>query len=154
MNTFKIMEQKDLEVVNEKLAKKLDDEITNGQEIAEDGRNDEAIKIFLTAWKELPEPKLGWELYTCWIASAVFDAYMELSKYDEAKHWAQITLDARSADYSSEGFINLGKVSLELNELDAAFKWFDLAFELGKKRAFQGEKPKYLNFYLTEKAKR
>ena len=154
MKKFSIIEKHDLEEVNSSLAGKLDDDVTNGQELAEGGKNSDAVQIFLNSWNSLPEPKKEWALYSNWISSALCEAFLNQKDFVESLKWAQISLETRSSEVGTREFIRLGKVCFEMGAFDQSNDWFKMAFDLGGKRAFQGESSKYLKFYLEERTKR
>jgi len=127
--------------------------IEKGNELNSKKKHEEAISLYKKAWGILPEPKLGWEMISSWLAGSFFTAYFYLEEYDLAKHWAIKQLDSDDADSNTAPLIALGMVCFELNELKEAFGYFDSAYIYGKERAFKGRPEKYFKFYLSENNK-
>jgi tetratricopeptide (TPR) repeat protein len=154
MKNHPVLTLADLEAEHPALANRLNDEVTKGQEEAENALHDSALNRLLSCWSSLPEPKSQWQLYSNWISTSLFNVNMSLKRFDDARHWAGVALECRSTSQGTREFVYLGEAALELGEGDVAYEWFNEAFELGGRRAFQGENSKYLNFYLKEKEKK
>ena len=83
----------------------------------------ETIPFLLNLWDELPEPKNKQpEQISNWIIDCIFNEYFQM-----------------------------GRVCYELNEIDEALKYFEIAYQRGKKRAFQEFDKKYWKFYSENK---
>ena len=61
-------------------------------------KHQEAIKIYLDTWDELPEPKLEQpERIANWIMSSIVNCYIDLKDFLNAKIWAEKTLEKERA---------------------------------------------------------
>lgn len=117
-----------------------------------DGKKEDSLEVFLHIWNELPEPKQEQpEQITNWIIDCIFNVYFDKQDYLKAKEWALRSLKNDTAQYDSYEYIQLGRVCYELNEFEEAMKYFSIAYERGKKRAFQEFDKKYWEFYSKNK---
>ena len=56
-----------------------------------------------------------------------------------------------TAEDGAYEYFQMGRVCYELNEIDEAIKYFEIAYQRGKKRAFQEFDKKYWKFYSENK---
>jgi tetratricopeptide (TPR) repeat protein len=138
----------DLMAQDKALADFLIENVERGNEQADEGRHDEAIKTYLAAWQALPDPKASWDMLSDWIAGSLYTSYFQLEDYQSAKEWAKTAEASERSAISTSQLIDLGTACYELGEKEEAASWFGKAYELGEKRAFQSYDPKYLKFYL------
>lgn len=124
------------------------------QEIGNIENPHDRLKNFIEYWEKLPEPKFNQpEQIAELIIYCIFEELMDLDDYTKAKLWTErgmLTSRAKSS-YSSYEYIQLGRVCYELKEYDEAMKYFSIAYERGKKRAFQEFDKKYWEFYSKNK---
>ena len=114
-------------ILTEKEVAEIIYEIEKANIIEENNLND-ALKIYLNWWDKLP-----------------------IGNYLEAKKWAIIGLKYRKIEYSTNEYIQVGMVCYELEDKKAALEYFNIAYQLGKNRAFQGIDKKYWKFYSENK---
>ncbi|MDO4878871.1 MAG: hypothetical protein Q3966_06210 [Neisseria sp.] len=113
---------------------------------------DAALAIYLRLWGNLPEPRERQpQQIAHWLAGCLFNVYFDTGNYPEAKQWALFGINHRTAEYSSHEYLQMGMVCYELKETESALEYFDMAYQLGKDRAFKGFDKKYLTFYLGKK---
>ncbi|WP_424407790.1 hypothetical protein [Pasteurella sp. PK-2025] len=128
--------------------------ISKLQEIGNIENPSERLQSFIESWEKLPEPKFNQpEQIAELIIYCIFEELMDFAAYRKAKLWAEkgmLTGRAKSP-YSSYEYFQLGRVCYELKEYDEAMKYFDIAYQRGKKRAFQGFDKKYWEFYSKNK---
>jgi len=105
------------------------------------------IAIELQKWELLPLVKEKWD-ESYHIAKSLIDEYIILNNKIEAYKWCDIIqkCDLERAD-SGERELIKGKTFFEFEDYNEALQYFDIAFKKSKGREFQGEDPKYLDFY-------
>ena len=81
----------------------------------------------------------------------VFNEYFNSSDFIQAKEWAEKALHNDTAENGAYEYFQMGRVCYELNEIDEALKYFEIAYQRGKKRAFQEFDKKYWKFYSENK---
>ncbi|MGC7560108.1 hypothetical protein [Pasteurella sp. PK-2025] len=71
--------------------------IEKGNILDEKGKHQEAIKIYLDVWNNLPEPKLNQpERIANWLMDCIVNYYIDQKDFLNAKLWAEKTLDTES----------------------------------------------------------
>ncbi|WP_375547044.1 zinc ribbon domain-containing protein, partial [Paenibacillus sp.] len=70
--------------------------VETGNKLAEKNKHEDALVYYEQAWSCIPEPKKEWEIAS-WISSCFYHSYVETEKYEEAKVWAQISLETRGS---------------------------------------------------------
>lgn len=112
----------------------------------------EELEFLLNLWNELPEPKHKQpEQISNWIIDCIFNNYFDNKDYSQAKEWAFRALNNDTAEEGAYEHFQMGRVCYELEEYDEAIKYFTIAYERGKKRAFQEYDKKYWEFYSLNK---
>jgi len=138
-------------ILTEKEVAEIISEIEKANIIEENNLND-ALKIYLNLWDKLPEPKDQQpDQLANWLINCIFGVYFDIGNYLEAKKWAIIGLKYRKIEYSTNEYIQVGMVCYELEDKKAALEYFNIAYQLGKNRAFQGIDKKYWKFYSENK---
>ena len=132
--------------MEEKLEKEIVQRIEEGNSLDDAGEHDKALAIYIAEWDNFPGDKYKEDL-GLWIASCIFQAYFDMLKFNEAKHWALECLKMDLPDYATEEYMRVGEVYYELNEFDQSYKYFEIAYERGKKRAFKEHDNKYWTFF-------
>ncbi|MBQ0215619.1 hypothetical protein OSB94_20370 [Proteus vulgaris] len=138
------------ELSDKNLEIKIIEIVENGNEFHVQKDYDRALKAYLNAWELIPEPKLEWEVSN-WISSCIYSAYFDIGNYITAKEWGEIELITKPSDIDTAPYINLGMVNYELEQYDISYNYFEHAYNIGKKRAFNERPKKYLDFYLSYK---
>jgi tetratricopeptide (TPR) repeat protein len=133
--------------VNPKLGDEIDKIAEKGDKSLHEENYDLALSFYEKAWSLIPEPKMSWMMPTLWIAHGFYLTYFNKSDYENALVWGDVQMKVKSS-IDSGPLINMGMALFELGKLDEAFKYFEDAYNYGKKRAFQERPKKYLNFYL------
>ena len=128
--------------------------IEKGNKLDEKGKHQEAIKIYLDTWDELPEPKLEQpERIANWIMNCIVNCYIDLKDFLNAKTWAKKALDTERAKDPINFYehFQMGVVYFELNEHDKAMEYFETVYQRAQKRGFQEFDKKYWKFYSENK---
>ncbi|KIY37962.1 hypothetical protein TZ03_25205 [Pseudomonas sp. 10-1B] len=134
----------DLSEIDSLLYKNIVAVVEEGNIQHESGAYEAALERYSESWHMLPEPKEQWDL-SHWIAKCYSSLYLALGAYGEAKIWAIRAVQTKPPRETSS-FIFLGASYLGLDEKESAYEFFKKAFEIGKKRAFQGFDGKYFGF--------
>jgi len=139
------------------LEKLLDDrlrELMNaGYGEVQAGHFENAEKKYLQAWDIFPEPKFDWDSSQITLYG-IAEFYLRWRSFDLALHWANLVFKTEPLPGDGSPYLTLGIIYFESGDLDSAFKNFQRAFELAKRRVFQGVEKKYLEFYLSRAEKR
>jgi len=143
---------KELTTINPRLENEIIELTEEGNIYHESNLYTIAIDTYHDAWNKLPDDK-QWNFLTYWIAGCLFQVYFDIQEYKTAKEWIKISIKGQTSKIDTGGFMDLGMVCYELNQLDEAYQAFDGAFKLGNKRPFQEHPKKYLTFYLEQKEK-
>jgi|GEM_PF-2200185 hypothetical protein len=128
--------------------------IEKGNKLDEKGKHQEAIKIYLDTWDELPEPKLEQpERIANWIMNSIVNCYIDLKDFLNAKIWAEKTLETERAKdlINFYEYFQMGAIYFELNEYDKAMEYFEIVYQRAQKRGFQEFDKKYWKFYSENK---
>ncbi|MDU8432517.1 hypothetical protein RYA99_25065 [Pseudomonas syringae pv. actinidifoliorum] len=136
----------DLSDSDNELSEKIVDLVESGNKFEIEKDSDKALSHYNEAWHLLPEPPEKWDLSN-WISSCISNLLFDSGNYTEAKKWAIIAIKTKPQQETSS-FIDYAKICYAFDEKQLAVEYFDKAFQLGKKRAFEGFDNKYLSFYL------
>ncbi|WP_095097440.1 M48 family metallopeptidase [Pseudomonas sp. Irchel 3A5] len=136
----------DLDISNSELSQKIVDLVESGNRLEIQNNHAKALEKYNEAWGLLPAPPTKWDLAN-WISSCISHVFVDLGNYTEARQWAVIAMETKPPRETSS-FIDFAIICHKLGEKELAIEYFDKAYKLGKKRAFQGYDNKHLNFYL------
>lgn len=109
----------------------------------------QAEKMLLLIWDFYPEPKLCWSSSMSLIKN-IFEFYFARKNYKCAEAWANELQKCKLLPNDPEPRIILGKVYLESGREQLAAKELIKAYEMGGRRGYVGEDPKYLKFALDQ----
>jgi tetratricopeptide (TPR) repeat protein len=127
----------------------IDELIDLSYEKKQEGNNDESFELLKKAWALYTEPKEKWtEAYNT--AKYIFQDYMELGNYSEAKKWLNQMIKDNNVnhDYHGDLEFEIGKYKYEMGLYEEALEYFMIATkEGGGVRYFEGEDKKYREFY-------
>ncbi|OOF88336.1 hypothetical protein BKG94_07340 [Rodentibacter ratti] len=113
---------------------------------------EEELNFLLSLWNDLPEPKNKQpEQISNWIIDCIFNNLFDNKYYIQAKEWALRALNNDTAQEGAYEYFQMGRVCYELEEYDEAMKYFSIAYDRGKKRAFKEFDKKYWEFYSKNK---
>ena len=111
-----------------------------------------AEKMLLLVWDIYPEPKYLWSSSMSLIKN-VFNFYITQKNYLQAEFWARELFKCKLLENDPEPYIMLGKVYLESGREQLAAEELIKAYEMGGRRGYVGEDPKYLKFALDQMRK-
>lgn len=115
---------------------------------------DERITIKQQAWDLIPDPKTQFYTPTGSLALAISDCYRKLQDYKTALTWILLALEAREDMPDVTVMIDAGITYYELSDMENAYKYFDITYDMDKYSPFAGEDKKYWQFYKAEKENR
>ena len=131
------------------LPKDINDSIINLRNIAYEkkltGDYFAAEQNYLLAWGSLPSPEFDWDTSQI-LLERISEFYLEWKKYTEAEKWALDIFKSNPASNYHRPYLILGKIYLESRREDLVAQNLIKAFEMGGRRGFSGEDPKYLKF--------
>ncbi|MDA8446482.1 hypothetical protein [Paracidovorax valerianellae] len=108
-----------------------------------------AEKMLLSVWNAYPDPKHLWDSSQSLIKD-IADFYRERRDYAVAEQWAGELFKCDLLPYDAEPYIILGRIYLDSDRQDLAAQYLIKAYELGGRRGYVGEEPKYLKFALDQ----
>lgn len=115
---------------------------------------EEKITDLLQGWELLPEPKTEYYEPSGSLALGLSSNHFKLKNYQKSLEWALLAIEARREVPSGYTFLTAGVNYFELDDLDNAYKYFDLAYNEGKYNVFTNYDKKYWEFYKAEKENR
>lgn len=125
--------------------------VEKGNKLDMQGEHSLALDEYKLAWEMIPKPVEAWS-ESHWIASCFIETYLDMGDPVSAKSWCDILLKTKKSEVDSASIVTAGRVYFELGDMGGAYDFFRKAFELGKRRAFEGYDSKYLKFYLAQTA--
>ncbi|MCA8912310.1 MAG: tetratricopeptide repeat protein [Planctomycetes bacterium] len=119
-----------------------------GDELAEDGRLNDAVETYEEAYALLPEPKTDWEAST-WILGAIGDMLYQVEQFEDARSALLIAMHCPNAIGNPFLHLRLGQVQYELGDQERAGDELARAYMAEGIEIFSDEDPKYLEFLRT-----
>lgn len=106
----------------------------------------------LATWGAFPEPKHLWDSSQSTL-KVIIDFYIERKGFSSAEQWAKELFRCDVLPNDPEPYIILGKIYLESCRQDLATQNLVKAYEMGGRRGYVGEDPKYLKYALDQMKK-
>jgi tetratricopeptide (TPR) repeat protein len=134
--------------LEELIQEKIDGLIDLAYEKHQEGNVSKSFELLKKAWSLYPEPKKDWtEAYNT--AKYLFEDYMEIEEYDEAKKWLNEMIENNNnLNHSYEDCLfNIGKYKFCVHQYEEALSHFKKVVKDAGYRYFEDEDPKYLDFY-------
>lgn len=131
------------------LSEKIDALCAKGRKAWLQGRLEEAEQCVLTAWNELPEPKMEHDYYPEVLSRGIVTFYQETKQFPKAIKWLDTLEKAYDPDGSKNASVLFKRATVyfDAGRLDEAFSIFDGLYKTFKARPFQGSDKRYLDFY-------
>jgi predicted Zn-dependent protease len=101
-----------------------------------------ALKKFKKAFKLLPEPQKSYPTGT-WLLTMMADINFSMKRYKAALHKLEEALEFPEGAENPFIQLRLGQASFEVDELEAAQKHLQIAYEIEGLSIFEDEDPKY-----------
>lgn len=112
---------------------------------------EEKISDLLKGWELLSETKTEYYEPSSSLALGLSSNYFKLKDYQKSLEWALLAIKARKEVPSGYTYLTAGVGYFELNDLENAYKYFDLAYNEGKYNVFTNYDKKYWQFYKSKK---
>ena len=110
------------------------------------GKLDEGILLAETGWKELPEPKFGWDVSKSY-AHALALVYRDTNRYHEALSiMSELFKSGTVKSHQDQPYFITGTIYFEMGDVENARKWLEEANRISKGRCFRDEPEKYERF--------
>lgn len=132
----------------------IDDLLRQAGEAERAGDLRRSEDAFLQAWAALPEPKLGWNFYSNIIPRDNLLFYRDTRQFEKAEKWLAITRESYGPGRNEVIEFLAATLWYAMGDFDRAYEEFARQYQAGKKRPFQGEDKKYLDFYLERAGKK
>jgi len=120
----------------------------SGDDLAAEGRHEDALAEYNNAWKLIPEPKNEWEAST-WVLAAIADACFLLGKNKSARQALEYAMTCPGGLGNPFLHLRLGQLLLNAEERDTAADELMRAYMGAGQELFEREDPKYLAFLET-----
>jgi hypothetical protein len=136
------MQQLDVSLRDEidALLKQAKQQISNGDKV-------HGIKTAESAWEKLPDPKFEWDVSKSF-AHSLAKFYRNVGDFASAtKLMTQLFNSGTVKDHQDGPRFVFATIFFEKGDVESAMKWFAEANKISKGRCFQGEDPKYLEFF-------
>lgn len=145
---------KQYQQVPAELQLKIDSLLKNAGEARRAGDIDTRERLALEAWAMLPYPKLNWDYYSNILPRDNLLFYRDTKQFTKAIEWLEISREAYGPGREETIEFIAATLWFAMDDLDKAWEEFDRQYKVGKTRPFQGKDKKYLDFYLSRKAKK
>jgi hypothetical protein len=136
-----------MEQLNISLRDEIDALMRQAKEQILSGDGVKGIETAETAWGKVPAPKFGWDVSKSFVHSLA-KLYRRTGDFGRAIKLMTELFDSDTVKAHQDGprFI-FATIYYEMGDEVAAMKWFAEANKISKGRCFQGEDPKYLEFF-------
>lgn len=112
---------------------------------------EEQEQILLKALDLIPKPIEQWLVPTGAVTISLFELYKKWGKTEEAEKYLHIALKVREAAPSPSTYLDAGIFYFDLDKLDLAYQYFDLAYNIHRYIPFSRVDKKYWRFYKSQK---
>src|SRR5262245_41088998 len=116
-----------------------------GDELARNGKLDEALKKFTAAWQLIPKDKENWEAST-WLLVSAADIHFGRGALEKARQMLMEALECPGGLGNPYVHLRLGEIEFELGNKKAAGDQLARAYMGAGRDIFKEEDPKYLAF--------
>ncbi len=106
----------------------------------------------LASWEAFPDPKHSWDSSESLIKTIV-QYYIDRKDLSSAERWVDELFKCTPLPGDPKPYMLLGKIYHESGKHDLAAKNLVKAYEMGGRRGYVGEDPKYLEFALDQMKK-
>jgi len=120
-----------------------------GDEYAETGNFDNALKEYWNVFSLIPEPKTDYEI-TGWVLVAIGDTNFISKKFNESVENLTNALHCPGALLNPYLHLRLGQCYFELGSIEMAIDQLYMAYVIEGKSIFIYEDPKYFSFLKTK----
>ena len=118
-----------------------------GDELADAGRLDDAIREYVKALELLPEPVEAWSAAT-WLLTAIGDASFQKGDFEKARRALSDAMHCPEALGNPFIHLRLGQAQFELGNKERAKDELARAYMGGGEEVFEDEDSKYLRWVL------
>jgi tetratricopeptide (TPR) repeat protein len=122
---------------------------SEGDELVDASKFNEAIEYYLKALELVPSPKTDWEAST-WIYTALGDTCFLKNDFDTAKHFLFDAMNCPDGIWNPFINLRLGQCFYELNELNRAKEYLLRAYMYEGINIFQEDDVKYFDLIKGE----
>ena len=116
-----------------------------GDDLLDQGRCEDALARYGSAWELLPEPRTDWSAGE-WIMAAVGDAEFQRGDFAASRQALMTALKCGGSPDNPFLRLRLGQCLFELGDRQEAANWLAGAYLLEGQELFAHDDPKYLEF--------
>lgn len=124
-----------------------------GRNAWNNGKLDDAEKLFLECWAAVPEPKLEYD-YSQILSGGLVRFFRDSRQLEKALHWISVMRKAYDSNTDLDVEFLAATVHYEANDLDKAYEIFETQYRKFGKRPFEGADKKYLSFTKNRNKRR
>ncbi|GKS92248.1 hypothetical protein [Acidovorax sp. SUPP2539] len=103
----------------------------------------------LASWDAFPEPKHSWDSSES-VIKTIAGFYIERKDFSAAENWVKELFKCDPLPGDPKPYLLLGKIYYESGRHELAAQNLIKAYEMGGRRGYASEDPKYLKFALDE----
>jgi tetratricopeptide (TPR) repeat protein len=120
-----------------------------GDELLDQGRYEDALARYGSAWQLLPEPRTDWSAGE-WIMAAIGDVRYHQGDFAASRQAFMMALKCGGSPDNPFLRLRLGQCLFELGDRQEAANWLAGAYLLEGKKLFADDDPKYLEFIKAQ----
>jgi tetratricopeptide (TPR) repeat protein len=120
-----------------------------GDGLLDQGRFDDALARYDSAWQLLPEPRTDWSAGE-WIMAAIGDVQFQRGHFAASRQALMTALKCGGSPDNPFLRLRLGQCLFELGDRQEAANWLAGAYLLEGKGLFAQDDPKYLEFVKAQ----
>jgi hypothetical protein len=111
---------------------------------------DEQLKILLSAWEMLPEPKLEWD-YSVSLLKFLCNLCIKFEKFEESEQWLDLLMKSPMPELDTMPYVYGGIIMFHLGRFSEAMQMLSKAHEKRGNRALQSLPSEVRKFFNSRR---